>query len=142
MSAGPVVCALGTLLLVPVGTDINYWVDVFPGILVFSLGLSLLVAPLTSTVLAAAPDRQAGVASGINNAIARTGSLLAVAALPFAVGLSGDDYEQPVAFDRGYELAMLTCAVLLALGGLVSWLLIRNPARAADVASVPVPTES
>ena len=63
-----------------------------PGLTVFGLGLSLMVAPLTATVLAAAPDEHAGIASGINNAVARAGSLLAVAALPVAVGLSGDDY--------------------------------------------------
>ena len=59
---------------------------------VFALGLALLVSPLTAAVLAAAPDRFAGVASGVNNAVARAGSLLAVAALPALVGLAGDDY--------------------------------------------------
>ena len=73
----------------------NYWLDVFPGITVFGLGLALMVAPLTATVLAAAPDDKAGIASGINNAIARAGSLMAVAALPTAVGLSGDEYADP-----------------------------------------------
>ena len=58
-------------------------------------GLVLLVAPLTSSVLAAAPDRYAGIASGINNAVARTGSLLAVSALPALVGIGGADYQQP-----------------------------------------------
>ncbi len=64
------------------------------------LGLTLLVAPLTSTVLAAAPTPLAGVASGINNAVARSGSLLAVAALPLAAGLSGTDYSDPVSFNH------------------------------------------
>ena len=92
-----------------------------PGLTVFGLGLALLVAPLTATVLAAAPDDNAGVASGINNAVARAGSLLAVAALPVAVGLTGDDYADPVALDAAYGTAMLVCAGLLLLGGVVSW---------------------
>ena len=83
-----------------------------------------MVAPLTATVLAAAPDAQAGIASGVNNAVARTGSLLAVAALPAAVGLAGEEYADPVALDAAYHSATLVCAVLLVLGGVVSWLTI------------------
>ena len=98
-----------------------------PGVTVFGLGLSLLVAPLTATVLDAAPDRYAGVASGVNNAVARAGSLLAVAALPALLGLSGADYASPEAFSEAYAAAMWLCSGLLALGGVVSWLLIRNP---------------
>jgi EmrB/QacA subfamily drug resistance transporter len=124
MTVGPIVMGLGTLMLLGVGVDVNYWRDVFPGLTVFGLGLALMVAPLTATVLAAAPDEHAGIASGVNNAVARAGSLLAVAALPVAVGLSGDDYADPVVFDGAYQSAMLACAVLLFLGGLVSWLTI------------------
>ena len=102
----------------------SYWLDVLPGLTVFGLGLALMVAPLTATVLAAAPDDHAGIASGVNNAVARAGSLIAVAALPVAIGLGGVEYADPVAFDAAYGSAMLVCAVLLAFGGLVSWLLI------------------
>lgn len=129
MTVGPVVCGVGTLLLAGVSAGSSYWTGVLPGVTVFGLGLTLLVAPLTATVLAAAPDRYAGVASGVNNAVARAGSLLAVAALPAVVGLTGAAYAVPQAFSDGYRTAMLLCAGLLALGGLVSWLLIRNPAR-------------
>ena len=83
---------------------------------VFALGLALLVSPLTAAVLAAAPDRFAGVASGVNNAVARAGSLLAVAALPALVGLAGDDYLDLDAMTDGYRGAMLWCAGLLAAG--------------------------
>ena len=127
MSLGPLVCALGIALLTGVDADTSYWLDVFPGITMFSLGLAMLVAPLTATVLAAAPDRHAGIASGINNAVARAGSLLAVSALPSVVGLSGGDYQKQDVFSAGYERATWICVVMLALGGVVSWLLIRNP---------------
>ncbi len=127
MTVGPLVCGLGTLLLAGVGPGSSYWLGVLPGITVFGAGLALLVAPLTATVLAAAPDRYAGTASGVNNAVARAGSLLAVAALPAVVGLGGDDYADPTAFSSAYRTAMLLCAALLLLGGGVSWLLIRNP---------------
>ncbi|MCW2665915.1 MAG: Drug resistance transporter, EmrB/QacA subfamily, partial [Frankiales bacterium] len=126
MTVGPVVMAVGVALLLRVGADVDYWLDVFPGITVFGLGLALMVAPLTATVLAAAPDEHAGIASGVNNAVARAGTLLAVAALPVAVGLGGVEYADPVAFDSAYGSAMTICAVLLAAGGLVSWLTIRN----------------
>ena len=129
MTVGPVVCGVGTVLLAGVGAGSTYWTGVLPGISIFGLGLTLLVAPLTATVLAAAPDRYAGVASGVNNAVARAGSLLAVAALPAVVGLSGSDYAVPEAFSAAYRSAMLICAGLLAGGGIVSWLLIRNPSR-------------
>lgn len=140
MTLGPVVCGVGTVLLAGVRSGSSYWLGVLPGITVFGLGLVLLVAPLTATVLAAAPDRYAGVASGVNNAVARAGSLLAVAALPAAVGLSGTDYADPQAFSSAYRAAMLLCAVLLVAGGIVSWLLIRNPVAAPrEPAPQPVP---
>ncbi len=93
----------------------------------FGLGLALTVAPLTATVLAAAPDEHAGIASGVNNAVARAGSLLAVAALPVAVGLGGEQYADPRAFDAAYGSAIIGLRRLLALGGLLSWVTIRNP---------------
>jgi EmrB/QacA subfamily drug resistance transporter len=127
MTVGPIVCAVGAGLLTGVGAGDSYWTAIFPGISIFGLGLCILVAPLTATVLGAAQDRWAGIASGVNNAMARAGSLLAVAALPAVVGLSGADYQRPEAFDEGYGRAMWICAALLGAGGLVSWLLIRNP---------------
>lgn len=127
MTVGPLLMAGGTLLLLAVGEDVRYWTDVLPGLTVFGLGLALMVAPLTATVLAAAPDEHAGIASGVNNAVARAGSLLAVAALPVAVGLTGEDYAAPGVFDAAYDSALVICAVLLALGGAISWLTIRTP---------------
>ncbi len=126
MTVGPIVMAVGVAWLSLVGADTSYWLGVLPPVCVFGLGLALMVAPLTMTVLAAAPDERAGIASGVNNAVARAGSLLAVAALPVAVGLGGDQYADPVAFDDAYGKAMLACAVLLAVGGVISWLTITH----------------
>ena len=78
------------------------------------------VAPVTATVLAAAPDEHVGVASGVNNAVARTGTLLAIAVLPAAVGLTGSRYAQPAALTAGWQTALLICAGAAALGGLLA----------------------
>lgn len=137
MTFGPLVMAAGSLLLLRVGPDTagvsGYLADVVPGLVVFGLGLALLVATLTATVLAAAPQHHAGVASGVNNALARAGSLLAIAALPVAVGLGGEAYADPTAFDTGYTRAVVACAVLLSIGAAVSWTMIRS-----DVLERPV----
>ncbi len=130
MALGPLVCAAGIAGLALVDAQSTYWLDIFPGIVVFALGLALLVAPLTGTVLAAAPDRNAGIASGVNNAVARAGSLLAVSALPAVVGLAGADYDRPAALSAGYQQAMWICVALLVGGGLTSYALIRNPSSA------------
>ena len=126
MTVGPLLVAVGTLLLAGVDGARPYVVEVLPGSLLQGLGLAVLVTPLTATVLAAAPDALAGIASGVNNATARAAQLLAVAALPVAVGLSGDDYAQPLTFSAGYRTAMLACSVAFAVGGAVSWWTIRN----------------
>lgn len=125
MSVGPLLAAGGVALLSTVGAGAGYWSGIFPGILLFSLGMSMLVSPLTATVLDAAPNRYAGVASGVNNAVARAGGLLMVAALPAVVGLSGDDYQSAEALTPGFRAGLLICAVLLLLGGLVSWVGLR-----------------
>ena len=97
-----------------------------PGLLVFGLGLSLTVAPLTATVLAAADPRYAGIASGVNNAISRAAGLLAVAVIPGLTGLTGDAYRDPAVFASGFRVAMLISAALAAAGGVLAWFLIRN----------------
>jgi MFS family permease len=125
MTVGPLVAAAGTLWLVGVDGSAPYWVEVLPGSLLQGVGMTLTVAPLTATVLGAAPGDLTGIASGVNNAVARAAQLLAVAALPVAVGLSGDDYTQPGPFTAGFRSAMVVCAVLFAVGGAVSWRTIR-----------------
>ena len=126
MTVGPLIVAAGTLWLAGVDGSAPYVVEILPGSLLQGLGMAVTVAPLTATVLGAAPDAQAGIASGVNNAVARAAQLLAVAALPVAVGLSGDDYADPAAFTSGVRAAMIICAVLFAAGGLISWATIRN----------------
>ena len=86
-------------------------------------------APLTTTVLAAAESRYAGIASGVNNAVARAAGLLAVAVIPVLAGISGDSYRHPDAFADGFHTAVLICAGLLIAGGVVSGVTIRNPVR-------------
>jgi EmrB/QacA subfamily drug resistance transporter len=141
MTVGPLVMAVAVAWLSRVDVGTSYWLGVLPPVTVFGLGLSLMVAPLTATVLAAAPDERAGIASGVNNAVARAGSLLAVAALPVAVGLSGDQYADPAAFDSAYQKAMLVCAGLLAVGGVVSWLTITRGPEIMDDDQHPVEHE-
>jgi EmrB/QacA subfamily drug resistance transporter len=122
---GPLLVAAGMLLLRMVEPGAAYVTGVLPGVLVFGLGLAVMVAPVTATVLAAAPDRFAGVASGVNNAVARTGSLLAVAVLPAVVGLTGAAYTKPAELTRSWQLALLICAGLAVVGGVCA-LGIRN----------------
>lgn len=120
LTLGPLVMATGVLLLLGAG-EAAYVVAVLPGVVVFALGLALLVATLTATVLAAAPDEHAGIASGVNNAVSRAGGLLAVAAVPSLVGLSGEEYADPAALDPAWTLVVLSCAGLLVVGGAMSW---------------------
>ena len=137
MTVGPLVAAAGVLLLRGIGTDASYLLEVLPGSVVLGAGLTLTVAPLTATVLDAAPDRFAGIASGVNNAIARAASLLAVAVIPVVAGIGGEDYTDPGAFDAGFRTAMLLCAVLMAAGGLLSLATIRRPLTGAGPAPDP-----
>jgi EmrB/QacA subfamily drug resistance transporter len=120
MVGGTLVAAAGFALLALSPRDPSFLVHILPGTLLMGLGLSMLVAPLTGTVLAAAPDELAGIASGVNNAVSRTAGLLAVAALPPLVGLSGADYAQADSMAPAYRLAMLICAGLLVGGAVLT----------------------
>jgi MFS family permease len=126
MTLGPLVMAGGMLLLSKIGQDASYVADVLPGAVVFGLGLSATVAPLTATALASADPENSGIASGVNNAVARTAALLAVALFPVAAGLTGDAFDDPVRFANGFLIAMRISAALVAAGGLLSWLTIQD----------------
>jgi hypothetical protein len=117
---GPMLVGVGMLLLMRVTPGASYVGTVLPGVAVFGLGLVTVVAPVTATVLAAAPDRYAGVASGVNNAIARLGGLLAIAVLPAVSGLTGTAYTDPVALTASWQRALLVCAALAVTGGLIA----------------------
>jgi EmrB/QacA subfamily drug resistance transporter len=181
MGVGPLVAAAGLMLFQRIDADPDYWTDVFPGIVIFALGLSATVAPLTATVLADADENNAGIASGVNNAIARIASLLAVAALgavvaaqftsaiddridgarlsPKAQQVVADAKEQTLArvdpgevpgaqgavVARATEQASVSAfhagagiaAALVALGGVLGLVGIRNPRREVPCEECP-----
>ncbi|HZA08563.1 MFS transporter [Mycobacterium sp.] len=124
MAAGPVLAGIGFLLMHPVEGKFNFWLQLFPGLIVFGLGLAVTVTPLTSAVLSAVDATHSGIASAINNAVSRLAGLIAVA---FAGVIAGG------ALDYGsfLRLAAVTAAAFL-LGGIVSALGIRNPAQAPE----------
>ena len=120
MTVGPLVAAVGVALLARIGPDPSYVVDVLLPVTLLGAGLTLTVTPLTATALDAVDEARTGLASGVNNAVARTGGLLLVAALPALVGLGADGFADPVALEAAHRTAMLVCAGALALGGLVA----------------------
>ena len=141
MTMGPLLVAFGMLLMTGIKEGVGYWTQVLPAVVVVGLGLATTVAPLTSTALGAVDDRHAGVASGVNTTVSRAAQLAAVAVLPVAVGITGDDFLRPETFSDGFRTAMLITAVLAAVGGLIAWATVRNPepVPAPEVVAVPVP---
>ena len=129
MGTGPVVAGLGMLLYQRVGRDAEYVTEVLPAVLVFALGLSMTVAPLTATVLADADERNAGIASGVNNAVARVAGLLGVALVGLITGSA--------LTLAGFHQVMLISAVLLIAAGLLGLVGIRDPGRDVGCADCP-----
>ncbi|HUP98826.1 MAG TPA: MFS transporter [Aeromicrobium sp.] len=127
MTVGPLVMAASVALLTRVDADSSYAVDVILPTVAFGIGLATTVTPLTATVLAAVPDHRAGIASGVNNAVARTGGLLAVAVLPLVTHIGADGFDDPATLRPAFVSAMWICSGLLALGGLLSAALVRRP---------------
>jgi EmrB/QacA subfamily drug resistance transporter len=142
LAAGSVIVAIGMLLMTRIDRGASYFQDVLPAVAVFGLGLTLVVSPITATVLAAAGERRAGIASGVNNAVARVAGLLAVALLPLIAGLTGERFYEPVAMTEGFHIAMLACAGLAAGGGLLAWLTIDNGVLAEREAPEAAPAAS
>jgi EmrB/QacA subfamily drug resistance transporter len=137
MSVGPVVIAASFLLFARISDSSDYLTAVLPGAVVFGLGVAIMVAPLTATALAAAPADHAGVASAVNNDVARAASLIAVAILPALAGISGDSYLHPAALAHGFREAAFMAAVFCAAGGVLAALTIRNPSRAECEKTTP-----
>jgi EmrB/QacA subfamily drug resistance transporter len=131
MSVGPLVVAGGLAMLARIDSGGSYLVEVLPAVLMFGLGLAATVAPLTMTALSSAPPERTGLASAVNNTVARTGSLLAVALLPAVAGIAGDSYLHPAVFESGFQRAAIIAAVICAAGGLLAAATIRNPRRPA-----------
>lgn len=129
LTVGPLLCAAGLLLMTRVGPGAVYWRDVLPALVVLGLGMVVLVAPLTSTVLASVDVGRAGLASGINNAAARAAGLIAVAALPLLAGMGPDTYRDPDAFTGAFHRSMLFCAGSLVVGAILGWSTVRPAGR-------------
>lgn len=133
MTVGPVVAAVGLFLLAGVTEGSTYVSSVLPGIVVFGLGMALLVAPLTAAVLGGVADDLAGIASGINNAVARLAGLVAVAALPPLAGIAGHG-ALDVGLDAGFAAAIRIAAAVTAAGGLIAVVMVRRGAALSVVA--------
>jgi EmrB/QacA subfamily drug resistance transporter len=121
LTAGPILVGIGLALFTRIGPADGpgraYMTEVLPAVVALGLGLAVTVAPLTATVLAAVPSRQAGVASAVNNDVARVAGLIAVAVLPGAAGITGAAYLDPARFSAGFATASMICAVLCVLAG-------------------------
>jgi hypothetical protein len=126
MAVGPVVIGAGLLLLTRAADPGGYVVAVLPAVLVFGVGLAITVAPLTSTAMAAVSADHAGVASAVNNAVARSAGLFAVAILPFLAGIHGAASLLPSHFGSGFRTAVMIAAGSCAIGGLFAAMTISN----------------
>ncbi len=125
LTVGPIVAGLGILWLGAIGPGDHYLTSVLPAVLVFGAGMTLVVAPLTTAVLASVDDRVTGTASGVNNAVARLAGLLAVAALPGLAGITtGDSLADDLA--QGYGTALRLAALATAAGGVVAFFLVES----------------
>jgi EmrB/QacA subfamily drug resistance transporter len=137
LTFGPLIMALGFIIYLKVDADPNFFLEVLGGGIVSGIGLTLLVAPLTTSVLASAPAGQAGIASGINNAVARTASLLFVAAIPPIAGIAGANFASPEVFSPGFRTGTMICAGMLVLAGVLAAVLIEKPKRFDEVVQTP-----
>jgi MFS family permease len=129
MSVGPLLVAAGVGLLARVEVGGGYVSEVLPAVIVLGLGLAVTVAPLTAAVMAAAPSDHSGIASAVNNDVARVAALVAVALLPSVAGITGKSYLHPAIFSAGFHDAVLIAAGACVVGAIVAVLTIRNPAR-------------
>jgi EmrB/QacA subfamily drug resistance transporter len=131
LTVGPILVACGLLLLTQLNPGDSYVAGVLPGVVVFGLGLVLVASPITATVLAGASTSHAGIASGINNAVARVAQLLAIAVLPLVAGITGDGFYVPATLTHGFHISMVVAATLAAAGGVLAWFTISDDALEA-----------
>jgi predicted MFS family arabinose efflux permease len=125
MTAGPLIGAVGFLLMLRVDAHTAYWTHLLPGVIVFGLGLSITVSPLTSAVLGSIESRRAGIASAVNNMVARVAGLLGIALIGLAIGHTFNV--------AGFHRAILVTAGLLAAGGIISAIGITNRAEPQEI---------
>jgi predicted MFS family arabinose efflux permease len=139
MGAGPLVAAGGILLLSRTGRDVNYFTDLLPALCVFSVGLAMTVSPLTATVLADADETDAGIASAVNNAIARVAGLLGVSfgGILVASRLVGESLAKNSESVSAFHEVVMMCAALVAIGGIVGAIGITNPTREVSAEQCP-----
>ena len=137
MTIGPAIIAGGLLAMTRIEPGRTYQLSVLPAVVLFSAGLALTVAPLTATVLAAADASHAGVASGVNNAVARVGGLLAVASVPLIAGFSPTHAVSPGELVDGFHTTLVGAAILVAIGSVLSFAGIRS-----NVLHTGTPTDS
>jgi EmrB/QacA subfamily drug resistance transporter len=123
MTAGPLLAGASILALARLPTGLDYWTELLPPLLGFAVGLSLTVAPLTTTVLSDAGPSDAGIASGVNNAVARIAGLVAIAVVGIAASSGGTTLTA-----HGFHVAMVITASLVAAGGVIGGVGLRNPA--------------
>jgi EmrB/QacA subfamily drug resistance transporter len=117
MTVGPVIAGFGILLLLPLQVGDNYFTFLLPRVMIFGVGLALMVAPLTTTVMTSVDENSSGIASGINNVVSRIAGLIVVALL----GLFGADHV--------FRFSILLCGVLALSAGIISFLVIHNPKK-------------
>jgi len=141
MTAGPIVGGVGLLLMMRINSSADYLTDVLPAVLVFGLGLSATVAPLTATVLDSVPEHHVGIASGINNGVSRVAGLLAIAILGAVISarfaaiagshVSGGPLtaHAAAASTSAFHLGVLIAGLLMIAGGIASGIGIENPRR-------------
>jgi MFS family permease len=127
MAGGPVVIGVGLVLLVRATHSGAYLTMVFPAVVVFGIGLAVTVAPLTATAMGAASPEHAGIASAVNNVVARAAALVAVAVLPLVAGIAGGAALQPAHFAAGFRAAVIIAGIICAVGGVLAAVTIRNP---------------
>lgn len=125
--AGCVLCAVASMLAVRIGSHAGYWAAVLPVAVLFGLGLAALLPPLTASAMNSAPDSLAGLASGVNNALARVAGLLWIAALPPITGLTGAAYTDPVQFRSSFAQISWICAVAFACAAVLAATFITGP---------------
>ena len=138
--AGCLVCAVASMLAVRIGPHAGYWTAVFPLAVLFGLGLASLLPPLTASAMNSAPDSQAGLASGVNNAVARVAGLLWIAALPPITGLTGAAYTNPVQFRSSFAQISWICAAAFTSAAALAATFITRPSPATPARSALIQT--